>query len=222
MKILFTLFLVLYTFLSSAQNNTDSLSYILYDELQDTSILSEALVNTHLPNELKNAPIYFNENIKLDFEKELIAIQKQSRNLLLYLLMIFSLAIAVIWYFFKKREKQILLKEGKLLDEIESLKKRLSVQSVSFPVHDKKEFSLNKNKLEKAINSRLGESSWIILNLIFKNPSISNKEIAKEVSLSLEGVSSSLRRMYQAFEISNSSNKKITLIMKATRLSFES
>ena len=61
----------------------------------------------------------------------------------------------------------------------------------------------------------------MILNLILNKPSISNKEIAAEVSLSVEGVSSSLRRMYQAFEINSSSNKKITLIMKATRLSFE-
>ena len=61
----------------------------------------------------------------------------------------------------------------------------------------------------------------MILKLLFENPSISNKEIANEVSLSLEGVSSSLRRMYAAFDIKTPGNKKVELILKVMQILFE-
>ena len=52
-----------------------------------------------------------------------------------------------------------------------------------------------------------------------KNLSISNKEIARQVSLSVEGVSSSLRRMYTSFGVKDANNKRIALVMKARNLS---
>ncbi|MEZ4987811.1 MAG: AsnC family protein [Saprospiraceae bacterium] len=58
------------------------------------------------------------------------------------------------------------------------------------------------------------------MSTLSHNPSISNKEIANEVNLSVEGVSSSLRRMYSTFGIgSASSNKKVALLLEAIRLS---
>lgn len=108
----------------------------------------------------------------------------------------------------------------KSLHEIESLKERLA--SLSLTSFEKsKAMALDKAKIEKAINSKIGESSWMILKLLFENPSISNKEIANEVSLSLEGVSSSLRRMYAAFDIKTPGNKKVELILKVMQILFE-
>lgn len=67
----------------------------------------------------------------------------------------------------------------------------------------------------------LGDSSWTILNILFAAPSVSNKAIAEEVHLSLEGVSSSLRHMYKAFEVSseNNHNKKVALITRIVQIS---
>lgn len=107
-----------------------------------------------------------------------------------------------------------------LLNKIEELKRSLAVQTISLG-EEKTGVHLDKEKIEKHIQTKLGESSWMILNLLLKNPAISNKELAKEVSLSVEGVSSSLRRMYSSFEIISSSNKKIALITKAIRISTE-
>lgn len=108
----------------------------------------------------------------------------------------------------------------KSLHEIESLKERLAALSLT-AFEKPKSLALDKEKIEKAINAKIGESSWMILNLLFENPSISNKEIANEVSLSLEGVSSSLRRMYTAFDIHTSGNKKVELILKVMQILFE-
>jgi len=221
MKILLTLFLVLSSFLFSAQNNNDSHSQDFSNETNDSSVELEVTSTIHTASDLKKTSTNINEKTKSDLKKELIIIQNQSRNLVLFCFIIFSLVVLGLWYYFKNKEKQYLIVQEELLLELESLKKKFSVQAVSTPIHDKELLTLDRLKIEKAINSKLGKSSWTILNLIFSNPSISNKELAKEVSLSLEGLSSSLRRMYQTFDIPATSNKKVTLIIKAVRLSLK-
>jgi len=120
-------------------------------------------------------------------------------------------------------QKKLVQKIDLLEQELETAKQvKVKVpELISSKIEQANVVALKKDKIEKAINSKLGESSWMILNLLFKNPSISNKEIAKQMNLSVEGVSSSLRRMYNTFNIVATSNKKLNLIMTATRISEE-
>ncbi len=126
--------------------------------------------------------------------------------------------IFIVACFFRRRYSNAKHERDLLLQQISDLKMRGVALSVSEP-GNRKALELDKLKIEKAIESKLGESAWMILNLIFEDPSISNKDIAENVSLSIEGVSSSLRRMYTIFDITTSSNKKIALIMKASEIS---
>ena len=197
----------------------------LQDGSMDSILHMEALKYIQESNGLKSAgDLGYEkklEEIRINYEKEIRDSQRRNENLILIFVGTITFAIFVFGFFMRNRKKSNLREKERLLQQIEDLKKKLSAQSLSTSKKDKKSFSLDKERLEKAINSKLGESSWKILNLIFETPSISNKDIAEKVSLSVEGVSSSLRRMYQAFEINSSSNKKITLIMKATRLSLD-
>ena len=225
MKLFFTLFLVFSSIYFSAQINKDSLLSNLQDGSMDSILHMEALKDIQESNGLKSAGHLGYEKkleeIRINYEKEIRDSQRRNENLILIFVGTITFAIFVFGFFMRNRKKSNLREKERLLQQIEDLKKKLSAQSLSTSKKDKKSFSLDKERLEKAIDSKLGESSWKILNLIFETPSISNKDIAERVSLSVEGVSSSLRRMYQAFEINSSSNKKITLIMKATRLSFD-
>lgn len=160
-----------------------------------------------------------NREAEIAFQNQLDSIQLQTQNKcrnLLFILGIFSVILSLYLWAKHKEHKD---ERNNLLHRIELLNKKLTAQTISSPKKNK-ELTLDRVKIENHITGKLGESSWIILNLIFKNPSISNKEIASEVSLSLEGVSSSLRRMYSVFEINSSnSNKKIALIMKIVQIS---
>ena len=129
--------------------------------------------------------------------------------------------IFIVACYFRRRYANAKHERDLLLQQISDLKMRGVALSVSEP-GNRKALELDKLKIEKVIESKLGESAWMILNLIFEDPSISNKEIAENVSLSIEGVSSSLRRMYTIFDITTSSNKKIALIMKASEISSNS
>jgi ATP/maltotriose-dependent transcriptional regulator MalT len=105
---------------------------------------------------------------------------------------------------------------------MELFKQRVTVQSISMDgVRD--ELKLNKKRIEKYLGSSLGDSAWKILNVIYEKPTVSNRDIAKEVFLSVEGVSSSLRRMYRSFDVKseNSKNLKVALLTKAIQISLD-
>ena len=111
---------------------------------------------------------------------------------------------------------------NKLLHEIELLKERSLTKMISTNnALEIKDAVLNKEKIEKAVNGKLNQTDWNALNAIFKNPSITNKEIAAEISMSYEGTCSSLRKMYKLFNLKSSRNNKMTLILEATRISNE-
>lgn len=128
-----------------------------------------------------------------------------------------ALVVAGGGYLFK-RYRQLLNKQQELSAAVEGLKEKLVAQSLNTSSPIKKTPQLFRERIENAINTRLGESAWRILNLIVNNPAITNKEIAAEVNLSLDGVSSSLRRMYATFEVGGSGNKKIILAQKAMEI----
>ena len=177
----------------------------------------------------QKAVLYYEYKIKREkelLEKEIVYEQKlrktQRRNqrsqfLIIGITTLLGLAIG---FYLRKKYRRILVKREKLLQKVERLNEKLATQTVS-SVGKRKELNLDKDKIETAIDNKIGESSWLILNLIFENPSISNREIAEKVSLSVEGVSSSLRRMYTAFGIKGKGNKKVTLLMEAVNISVQ-
>jgi len=54
---------------------------------------------------------------------------------------------------------------------------------------------------------------------LVEDPVISNQDIAKKAFLSVDGIGSSLRRMYDYFEIKESKYKKISLLLEAIKIS---
>jgi DNA-binding CsgD family transcriptional regulator len=65
----------------------------------------------------------------------------------------------------------------------------------------------------------VNETDWNVLNILLKEPDISNKEIAEKAFMSVDGIGSSLRRMYLYFDIKESKYKKISLITEAIKMS---
>tara|TARA_B100000809_G_scaffold184866_1_gene182899 strand:- start:3431 stop:5044 length:1614 start_codon:yes stop_codon:yes gene_type:complete len=107
---------------------------------------------------------------------------------------------------------------NELLHKIEILKER-GISNMVTNGNERKEMALNRDRLEQHIDGNLNMSDWKILNVLFKEPLITNKEIAEQVNLSLEGTSSALRKMYKMLQISDAKNKKLALITEVTRIS---
>lgn len=100
-----------------------------------------------------------------------------------------------------------------LLEEINCLKNSSSAHLVVNVV----EFQLDREKIQHYINRKLNDTDWKVLNLLLKQPWLSNKEIAKEAFLSFDGIGSALKRMYLNFEIKEKKykQKKTALLIEA-------
>ncbi len=146
-------------------------------------------------------------------ENNLIHFQEKS-----LLFVLFVLILIVVLVFWRKRSQQNIAEREQLLNSIKNLKKEAALAALTTSGNNK-DFNLDKEKIEAAIHSKLNPTDWNILNIIFKKPSVTNKEIAAEISMSYDGASSSLRKMYRLFELQVTKNHKMELVIKATRIS---
>lgn len=84
---------------------------------------------------------------------------------------------------------------------------------------DTQAFALNREKVEESIDRKLNETDWKVLQILLDDPMITNKEIASKAFLSEDGIGSSLRRMYEYFDVKETKYKKIALLMNAIKRS---
>jgi len=162
----------------------------------------------------------YKEKLEDDLEKHRSQSNRIRFQEISLLFILFALVFIFSLVYWRKRHQQNLAEREQLLRTIDRLKKEAMV-GVLATSGEQKDFSLDKEKIEAAIDATLNPTDWSILNVLFENPSITNKEIAAAVSLSYDGASSSLRKMYRLFDLNVSKNHKMELIIKATRLSQE-
>ncbi len=159
---------------------------------------------------------------EIEHEKQISADKLKDQKEKFSIIALFILLIFFSGMYLRINYMNNLNERNKLLHEIELLKERSLTKMISTNnALEIKDAVLNKEKIEKAVNGKLNQTDWNALNAIFKNPSITNKEIAAEISMSYEGTCSSLRKMYKLFNLKSSRNNKMTLILEATRISNE-
>lgn len=150
--------------------------------------------------------------LKKDLESK--KIQSSFKTKLLGILFLSFIIIGAFYYYSKNKIKIEEQKRKELLSEIERLKKQES-KSIGMD----KSAALVKEKLEKAIEKKLNETDWNVLKILLEDPVISNIELAEKAFMSVDGIGSSLRRMYEYFDIPYSKYMKIALLLKAIKIS---
>lgn len=154
-------------------------------------------------------------NKQLESEQKQAALEYSQLKKTFALILGGMLVIFVIGFYARhnilsqRREKEA------LLNEIEQLKSKGESTFLSFSP----EFRLQRDRIEDSISRKINETDWKVLNILFDDPVITNKDIAQKAFLTVDGIGSCLRRMYIAFEIKESKYKKISLIMKAIKIS---
>lgn len=125
------------------------------------------------------------------------------------------LIIFTIIFLARKRIHSDNLEKNRLLQEIDTLKNVDTPHQV--PLENT--FTLNKDKLEQYLEKKINDTDWAVLNVLLRNPVVSNKDLAAEVFLSPDGIGSSLRRMYVMFDVPESKYMKIGLLLKVIKIS---
>ncbi|MFT5890340.1 MAG: tetratricopeptide (TPR) repeat protein [Dokdonia sp.] len=152
---------------------------------------------------------------KLESERAQAALKlKQLKSNFFIIGVSILLIIGIVLYFRSKNIKNS-KKRDALLEELESLKNaeksNLLVNSTTF--------ELNREKIQESIGRKLNETDWTVLTIILEDPVIPNKEIAEKAFMSVDGIGSSLRRMYDYFEIKETKYKKISLLTDSIKRS---
>ena len=185
--------------------------YLLYAdsvliEENKTAIVREALRADY------NAKLFDNQ---LEEEKREAQLKLRQLKVVYSLILIGLMIILALSFYYRFRIKKNQAKLDLLLNEIERLKQntRTDLMVVSAT------FELVREKIEESLGRRLNDTDWKVLNLLLKNPVITNKEIASKAFMSIDGIGSSLRRMYEYFEIKESKYKKISLLLEAIKTS---
>lgn len=209
----------LYNLLYKCYKKTDKieLSHEMYDQyiIFNDSILKERS-NLELIKEAVNQEFKIKlSETKKSFEQSEKELKRSQIIKLSIIVSIFTGLIFAIFIYFWKKINYDRKKREELVEEIEKLKK----SGVPTASGTTEAFQLNREKIETSIQRKLNETDWNVLNVLSQNPVISNKEIAELVFLSVDGIGSSLRRMYDYFEIEDSKYKKTDLIRKAIQVS---
>ena len=136
-------------------------------------------------------------------------------RLVLGLILGFGLVVAMLVALILRMRTMEENKRQNLLDEIQVLKS--SARHMANPHFD----SLDRERLEQSIGRTLNETDWKVLNLLLENPTITNVNLAECAHLSVDGIGSSLRRMYGFFNVQETKYKKIALLHSAITLSKE-
>ena len=178
----------------------------IQQEKNNFAVVSEAVKNDF---ELK---VYEN---KLENEKEKTALKVSQLKRTFAITIASTLLIFCVVFYFKSKMKKVQAKRDVLLDEIEKLKNNANKGLIV----DSNKFELVREKIEHSINRNLNETDWKVLNLLLDDPVITNKEIAEKACMSVDGIGSSLRRMYEYFEIKETKYKKISLLLEAIKTS---
>lgn len=150
------------------------------------------------------------QNEKVQSELELRQLQRVYTIIIVGILLIFG-----IFLYARQKARSHRREKEQLLQEIRDLKVKGSPELSTA----QSSFSLDRESLEEHIARKLNETDWNVLNVLLDDPVMSNKDLAEQVHLSVDGLGSSLRRMYDFFEIKESKYKKISLIMEAMKIS---
>lgn len=117
----------------------------------------------------------------------------------------FIATIFLFWYL-KNRHREALLEA--------QIRKQQQLKLTTLGGIDIKNLAI----LEAPKLGKINDTDKQILECIHRNPLISNQEIADQVNRSLEGVSSSLRKMYRQYDIPPGKNRKLDLVETLIRL----
>jgi len=149
-----------------------------------------------------------------EFDRQ-FRIMQRDKSLIIYCSVAILLTFVLVFY---SRYQKIQNLKTELLEEIDFLKNKfLPLETVG--TEDNSAKVIVKEKIEEHINKKLNHTDWNILNTLYETPLISNKDLASKVYLSLEGTSSSLRKMYVLFGIESKTNKKMELLRQAILIS---
>ena len=184
--------------------------YNLFNDSIQKNVDSYAIARENVKNEYEK--ILFESQLENEKEKNLLKLNQIKK--IVSIIFISIVLVLLLIYFIIFNNKKNNTKRDALLEQIKFLK-----ENKVGAILDSNTFELSKQKIDNYLNRVLNETDWNVLLILLDNPMVLNKEIAEKSNMSIDGIGSSLRRMYDYFEINETKYKKVALIHKAANIS---
>lgn len=209
------LYRVLYLAQKALGNQAEALemheSFVLYDDSLQSEKQRLAVIRAAYEKEVEHQIEVVNWE----------SAQKQNRQevkqlkIVLALVLVFVAVIGLLVTYIvniKRRHKD---RRDELMSEIEELHRTGGRPLVlETPV-----LELSRSLLDDALGRTLNDTDWNVLNILLDDPAMTNRSIAEKAHLSIDGIGSSLRRMYGYFDIKETKYKKMALLHSAMKIS---
>ena len=182
----------------------------LYNDSIKAKTDSYAIARETVKNEYKE--ILF--EAKLNSEREKNKLRLNQIKKITSIIFISIVLVLLLIYFIVFNNKKNNRRRDALLEQIKFLK-----DNKVATILDSNKLELSKEKIDNYLNRVLNETDWNVLLILLDNPMVLNKEIAEKSNMSIDGIGSSLRRMYDYFEINETKYKKVALIHKVVNVS---
>ncbi len=187
-----------------------------HEHYQKMTIVSEILVKSNAKTFAEAKSRYNTEKKQQENKllKKEIEVRKYRQYGLVSFLILILILIILFFFNYKKKKRE---EREKLLIELKLIKAEAIIKNIS-PSAQTRESEINQKAINEYTNQKLNETDWKILIIIYTNPTIINSEIADTVHLSIQGVKSSLKKMYSLFDLESGGNKKLALVIKITQI----
>lgn len=153
--------------------------------------------------------------LRMEGQKEVDELRIRQLKMVLWIVGIFAFVVGLFIAFTLRSRSLNEKRKTSLLKEINALKaERMRSMSVGMPALEER-----RKHIESIIGRSLNETDWKVLNILLDDPTITNQGIAERAFLSVDGIGSSLRRMYDYFQIKETKYKKIALVHIIVKIS---
>ena len=155
------------------------------------------------------------ETVEMKGRQERSELRIQQLQTVLWMILGFIVVVSFLVAVYLHERKKNLVRREELLAQIEGLRASQRQQLLV----NEQSFEFDRSQLESSIGRALNDTDWKVLSILLNDPSITNAQIAEKAFKSVDGIGSSLRRMYGYFEVKETKYKKIALLHTAMRLS---
>ena len=185
-------------------------SFVLYDDSLQTEKHSLAVLRAAYEKDVEHQI----ETVQWAGEQERSRQEIKQLKTVFALVLGFLVMIGLLITYIVKIQRWHQDRRDELLSQIDVLRSN-KTKNLSFEYAALK---LDFDLLNQTLGRTLNETDCKVLNILLDNPTITNQEIAGKAHLSVDGIGSSLRRMYVYFGIKETKYKKISLLHAAMKI----
>ena len=186
-------------------------SFVLYDDSLQSEKHRLAVIRAAYEKDVEHQL----RAVQWEGEQEQSRQEVQQLKTVLALVLGFVAVIGLLVAYIVSVKRRHRVRREELMNQIEDLHQK----SGKTLILETPSLELDRTRLDEVLGRNLNDTDWNVLKILLEDPAMTNRNIAERVHLSVDGIGSSLRRMYLYFDVKETKYKKMALLHAAMKAS---